>query len=178
MTHRFTACAAVVLCAVATAASAQDRSGSDNAALAELRQCRTIADATARLACLDAASAKIVASVDSGELRFVDKEAVRETRRRLFGFALPDIGLFGGGKDDSEEERITTLETTITRVEQGKGGEWVFATPEGAVWQIRNAPFRFRAPKVGDKVVLKEASLGSYFIRVNDQIGVKGLRIR
>lgn len=178
MIHRLAACAAVALCAAATAASAQDRAVSDNSALAELRQCQTVADATARLACFDAASAKIVASVDSGDLRFVDKEAVKETRRRLFGFALPDIGLFGGGKDEGEEERITTLETTITRVEQGQSGEWVFSTPEGAVWQIRNAPFRFRAPKVGDKVVLKEASLGSYFIRVNEQIGVKGLRIR
>lgn len=178
MTVRLAACAAIALCTVSTASLAQESKSAESAELADLRQCRAITDAAARLACFDAASARIVAAVDEGELRFVDKEAIKQTRRRLFGFALPDIGLFGGGKDDAEEERITVLETSITRVESGGNGEWVFATPEGAVWQIRNAPFRFRAPKVGDKVVLKEASLGSYFIRVNDQIGVKGLRVR
>jgi hypothetical protein len=46
------------------------------------------------------------------------------------------------------------------------------------VWEINNAPARFRPIKAGDTVIFKEASLGFYFIRINGQMGVKGKRIQ
>ena len=54
-----------------------------------------VADNAERLACFDKAVGTIVAASDSDDLRIVDREEVRETRRKLFGFALPDLGIFG-----------------------------------------------------------------------------------
>lgn len=165
--------ATVSFSVLATGASAQD----DDAA-GELNQfeqmtaCREIADDTARLACFDSTLAEVIAATESGDLQVVDEEDVRRTRRSLFGFSLPRIGLFGG--DDEPDD---LLETTITSVRQIRSDEWVFQTEEGAVWRIQNAPRRLRDPEAGQTVVFKRASFGSYFIRINGQMGVKGKRI-
>lgn len=164
---------AVSFSVFATGASAQDGD-----AAGELNQfermtaCREIADDTARLACFDSTLAEVIAATESGDLQVVDEEDVRRTRRSLFGFSLPRIGLFGG--DDEPDD---LLETTITSVRQVRSDEWVFQTEEGAVWRIQNAPRRLRDPEAGQTVVFKRASFGSYFIRINGQMGVKGKRI-
>lgn len=158
---------------------AQDSKGADSVQsdqrIEKLRTCRGLTDPAARLTCFDSFASELLAAADQGELRIMDREAVQKTKRRLFGFALPDLGIFG---DDDDEPEIDMLETTITTVSNTGGSNWVLSTPEGGVWQIRNAPFAFRDPKPGQKVVFKRASLGSYFIRVNGQTGVKGNRIR
>lgn len=170
------ACAAVAL---ATPAAADERKPSESEYLQALRSCQQIAEGSARLACYDAAVGRVVAATEEGEVRIVDREDVERTRRRLFGFSLPDIGIFGGGKgEDEEDEELAMLESTITSARRN-GDDWVFTIAEGgAVWQIQNPPMRLAGLRTGDKVVLKKAALGSYFIRVNGQTGVKGSRIR
>ena len=69
------------------------------------------------------------------------------------------------------------LETTITRVAPYGRSGYLITTEEGSVWQISNPPMRFNPPKSGQAVVFKRAALGSFFIRVNGQLGVKGVRI-
>ncbi|MEP2235630.1 MAG: hypothetical protein ABJI01_08000 [Alteripontixanthobacter sp.] len=159
-------------------ALAQDAESSGEAPgeFGALKACRDIGDDAARLACFDRAVRMVVEAEASGELRIVDKVAAEKTRRRLFGFSLPDINIFGGGDDDEEE--LELLQTTITSVRRIRDDAWVFQTEEGAVWQMLNVPSRNRPPKVGQPVEFKKASLGSYFIRVNSQLGVKGRRIR
>jgi len=34
------------------------------------------------------------------------------------------------------------------------------------------------APRAGQKIVISKGALGSYFLRINGQIGVKGRRIK
>jgi hypothetical protein len=166
---------ALALLAAAAPASAQSaRTEPADKRIETLRQCRAIAEPAARLACFDGAAADLVAAADRGEVRVMDKAAVEKTKRRLFGFAFPDLGLFG---DDDDEPEMDMLETTIATVSARGTGTWLFTTPEGGTWEIRNAPLGFRDPRVGDKVVFKRAALGSYFIRINDRIGVKGRRI-
>jgi hypothetical protein len=142
----------------------------------ELKSCRNIADNAARLDCFDSAVGVVVAAQESGDLRIVDKEVAKQTRRRLFGFALPEIGWFGDGKV-GDEAQLDMLETTITSVNQTRRNSWTFQTEEGAVWQISNAPSRLRALEPGQSVIFKKAALNSYFIRIEGQTGVKGTRI-
>lgn len=164
--------------AIAPAAWAQDRQPPASEYVEGLRACQAIAEPDARLACYDAAAGRMVAAAEQGEVRVVDKEDVERTRRRLFGFSLPDIGIFGGGKDAGEDDELDMLESTITSARR-VGDDWVFTIAEGdAVWQISNPPMRLARLKPGDAVVFKKASLGSYFIRINGQIGVKGKRVR
>lgn len=164
--------------AFAAPGAAQDRTETAPAVdhVGSLRTCQALADGPARLACYDRAVATMVAATDAGELRLLDQEAMKDTRRRLFGFSLPRLGLFGGGKGDEEME---ILQSTITSVRQTRSDAFTFEIAEGgATWQVTNAPSRLRPPKVGQPVEFKKAAMGSYFIRFDGQIGIKGRRIQ
>ena len=107
-------------------------------------------------------------------VRVVETEEITQARKRLFGFTLPKIGLFSG--DDGEE--VETLTSTITRVRQIGAKEYLFWIEEGnAQWRMKSNSIRFRAPKVGDSVEFKPATMGTYWIRVNGRKGVRGNRI-
>lgn len=144
--------------------------------LADLKACRAIADEDDRLECYDAKVSAMVSANDAGDVRIVDREDVRRTRRQLFGFTVPDLDIFEGDEQDKESSEM--LETTITSARQLASKSWRFTTTENAVWEINNAPARLRSIKPGDKVIFKEASLGFYFIRINGQMGIKGKRIQ
>ena len=162
-------------CIVASPAIGQDKEAASPAVdhLAEVKACRAIAEPEARLACFDASVATMVAATESGELKVVDRESVQKARRSLFGFATPSLGIFGS--DDDEANSL--LESQITSVRQIRRNSWIITITEGSKWQISNAPMRLRPPRPGDPVVLKSASLGSFFIRIAGQTGVKGRRI-
>lgn len=73
---------------------------------------------------------------------------------------------------------LETLESTVTSVRQIDRSMFVFKIAEGdATWQIKDAPGRFVPPAPGAKVVFKRASLSSFFISINDGVGIKGRRI-
>lgn len=170
--------AAITAAGLSLAATAQDvRSAADP--LDPLRACRSIAADAARLACFDRASSALVAAAEQGDLSVVNREEVRKTRRKLFGFSLPDLGIFGRNdkareKDAADEIKI--LNTTIARVRNTRDGMEI-VTAEGAVWQIDNPPRRLMTPKPGQPVEFRKGSLSSYFIRINGQGGVKGRRV-
>ncbi|SMQ62178.1 hypothetical protein SAMN06297468_0663 [Altererythrobacter xiamenensis] len=169
---RFTTCAAASLAfAFPANATAQD-SAADPDHLEELQRCQIISDDGARLACFDAAVGGMVAASEAGEVQVVKKEEVEQTRRGLFGFTMPKIGFLGG---DGEEMKL--LQSTITGVRSIRRG-YILTIEEGSVWQLSGVPSRLRPPKVGDDVEFKKAALGSYFVRINGQIGVKGTRIQ
>lgn len=138
----------------------------------QLKTCRAIPDPDQRLACYDREVGAVIAATEEGTLQVVDKADVEETKRGLFGFSLPKIKLFGG-----DENELTELETTITDVRREGRESWIFTTQEGSVWRIAETKLGWRPPQEGQSVVFKKAAMGSYFIRVNGQIGVKGKRI-
>ncbi len=144
--------------------------------VAGLKSCRDIADEDQRLACYDTKVDAIVAASDAGEVTIVGREEVVRTRRQLFGFNVPNIGIFKS--DDTDSEASELLETSITSARQLSAKSWRFTTAEGAVWEINNAPGRLVSIKAGDAVEFKKASLGFFFIRINGQLGVKGKRIQ
>lgn len=154
-----------------------DRQGQDNAYLAALKACQVETIDAARLSCFDKAAATILAASEQGDLRMVDREEVRQTRRKLFGFSLPTFGIFGGGDKTDDQPAIESLETTIAKVRASDYGGWTLVTAEGAVWQIDNAPARLMTPKVGQSLEIKAGALSSYFLRINGQPGVKGKRV-
>jgi hypothetical protein len=153
----------------------------ESAYVTALRECQGKTDPAERLACYDTAVAAMVAASSEGEVRVVDRAEVRETRRKLFGFALPDLGIFGGRgeKDAAEEEaeEFTTLNTTITGVRTSSGA-YILVTAEGAQWQLDEMPARLMKPKVGQTLEIKKGALSSYFLRINGQKGVKGRRVQ
>ena len=150
---------------------AQDRAAPDP--LDQLRACKAITGAQERLACFDAASAHLIAQNDSGAVKVVDQEEIRETRRGLFGFTMPKFGIFGGG-GDSDEDKL--LNSEVTGVRHLGRDAWLLTIREGSVWRVSDAPSRFR-PQVGDAIELERAAMGSFWVRLNGKTGVKGRRV-
>ncbi|AOL24407.1 hypothetical protein Ga0102493_11264 [Erythrobacter litoralis] len=143
--------------------------------LDQLKTCQRIQDDTERLACFDAGVGSLVVASEAGDVRLVDREDVRRTRRQLFGFSVPDVGILKG--DEKDSEATETLTTTITSVRYRPRRRAEFTTAEGARWEIFKVPTRLADIEPGDEVELKKASLGTFFIRINGQMGVKGKRI-
>jgi len=133
-------------------------------AFSDVIACRTIADTQERLACYDATVAELEGAADSKTVVVLSGEAVKETRRGLFGLSLPRIGLFKGGDDD--EESLKEITSTITRLSGGTG-HWIVTLDDGTVWEQTDGVFT-RKPEVGQTIVIKRAAFGSYMGRINN----------
>ncbi len=164
--------------AAGTAAAADKQSRARAAAIDKLATCKAIREDAARLACYDREASSLVAAADKGEISVVDREQAKSMRRSLFGFSLPKLGLFGGGDNDVSDQDVAKLDSTITTLTALPRGRWQFSIAEGgARWQPLEAPTRLIDPRVGQKVQIERAALGSYWVRFNGQNGVKGQRV-
>lgn len=159
------------------AALAQSPPNAPTGPLSDLRACRALASESERLACYDAKVDVLLGAEDAGDVRVIDREEARKTRRQLFGLPMPDIRIFKADAKDEATESSDLFETTIASARQFGQGSWRLTTAEGAVWEINNPPRRLAPIKEGDKVVFKKATLGYYFVRINGQLGVKGRRV-
>jgi hypothetical protein len=137
-----------------------------------LLQCRGIADGAERLACYDKTAASIGDAFAKQELVVFDKESVQKTKRGLFGFSIPNLGIFG-----DEEGEINQIEGTIAGYGHNPDGGYIFRLADGSRWsQMDGKPIAI-PPQNGDKVVVKRGALGSYILSLAKQPGVKVKRI-
>ena len=145
--------------------------------LGALDACRAIATDSARLACFDREAAALLTASRSGELSVVDRADMRTARRSLFGFALPKLPFFAG--DKSADEVPDTLDSTIVTAQGIANGRYRIKIAAGdAVWETTDSPLNLSEPRAGEKIVISKGALGSYFLRINGQVGVKGRRIK
>lgn len=151
------ACAALPL-----GAAAQDVSSSPTV-FSDVVACRAIADPGARLACFDAKTATLDTAVANKDVVVMSREAVKETRRGLFGFSLPRLGLFRDGGDEADE--VKELNTTITAI-SGGNGRWVLTLEDGAVWEQTDGSYINR-PSIGQPILIDRGALGSYMGRID-----------
>lgn len=144
--------------------------------LERLAACRTVADSAARLACYDGAAAALDNAQRQGELVVIDRAAVNETRRELFGFDLPTLPrLFSNGGGAGEAAELSSIETTLESASRNGEGRWVFRLADGGVWrQIDSEPVRF-TNRPGQEVRVRKASLGSFLMTVG---GSRAVRVR
>jgi len=165
------ALAALVPASAPAKPKAQD--ARSNALIQALSACRGVSDEKARLDCYDQASARLAEAVDKKELVVMDRQEIRETRRSLFGFSVPNIPLFRGeaGGDDGK------LETVIAGASRLEGGKWQIRLEDGAIWQTNETRLGLGDPKPGQKIVIQRGTLGNYFLRINGQRGIRGRRV-
>lgn len=138
--------------------------------LERLTACRAVAEDAARLACYDAAAAAFDTAEREGELVVIDRAAVNETRRQLFGFEMPTLPrLFGNGSG----EDLDSIESTLERASLSGENRWVFRLADGSVWrQIDSERVRFDN-RPGEPVRVRKASLGSFLMTVGDSRAVR-----
>lgn len=138
----------------------------------DLTACRTIEDATERLACYDSASRSLEEATENDEIVIVERAEIEETRRRSFGFRLPNLGIFGGDDDDEEDTAPQRLTSTITSITESGYSRYRFGLADGSVWGMSEASSRLR-PRRGDTIVIREAALGSFLASIDDAPAVR-----
>jgi hypothetical protein len=136
----------------------------------KLTGCKAIADSVARLACYDKAVVELEQAVASKQVYLADKEEIKRTRKGLFGFSLPKLGLFGG--DDSSDES-NQIEAVIAKSYQasGRNGPWTMILEDGAKW-VQTDGDLFPYPKAGQPIKIRKATMGAFVANVNGQRGV------
>ena len=169
---------AAAMLAGSTAGWAKDRARKDEppAIVRELVDCRATANRDARLACYDRQVDVFVAATEKGDIVVTDREQLQKARKGLFGFAAPIGKLLGFGGDDDDKDEIKRIETTVASVRRVEGG-WRLGFAEGGVWEQNDVKNFVMSPKVGQKARISKAALGSYFVSVNGQPGVKFRRV-
>ena len=164
----------ILLASPASPAPKKIAEGPPPAQVTALLQCRSIADSAERLACYDKAAATIDEAVAKRDIVVIDREGVQKTKRGLFGFSIPNLGIFG---DDNDVVEIKQIEGTLVSTAFNADGGYIFRLEDGSRWsQLDSKPFAI-PPQSGDKVVVKKGALGAYFLTVEGQPGVKVKRI-
>ncbi len=136
--------------------------------------CKKIADSAQRLACYDTSVAKLESAQAASEVYVVDKEQVKESRKGLFGFSLPKIKIFGSGDDDKNE--IKEIDAVVAKMRQSQNG-WVFTLEDGAIWRQTDGIYIGTNPKIGSKIHIKKAALGSYMGKVENGVSFRIARV-
>lgn len=137
--------------------------------------CRAIADGAQRLACYDAQVARLDEAAARKEVVVVDQAEVKKTRKGLFGLNIGDLGIFGGGDSNSEEEGVNQIASTVKAARQDASGKWIIIIDDGAKW-VQIDTTNIRMPKPGQSIRIRKASMGSFFANVNDQHAIRMIR--
>lgn len=166
----------VMLAMAASAAAQGTQQSAPPAMFTELTACRDIADDAARLACFDAASAKLADAAQKREIVVLDQAEVRKTRRSLFGFNLPRLPFFGGGDDDEPDApEFQEINTTVQSVRGLGYGKWRIGIDDGAVWQTTEA--MRGTPKTGEAVKIRKGVMGAYWLSVDGGRAARAMRV-
>ncbi len=146
-------------------------------AFTDLLDCRKIADPAARLTCYDSKAMIVAEATDKHDIVVTDRAEIRQTKRGMFGFAIPTSRLFGGG-DDGKDDELSRLDSTIASARRGRGGGWVVALAIGGTWEQTDGKELALAPRAGQKVSVTKGALGSFFVSIDGQIPIKMRRIQ
>ena len=142
----------------------------------KLLDCRAITDGGQRLACYDQSVGALEEAEKKKDLVVVDRKEIREAKKSLFGFTLPKIGLFTGDRDDDREE-VREIQSTVEAARMVKGGDWSLKLAgDAGTWETNSQVSV--APRPGDKVRIRKASLGSYLGQVGINRGVRFRRVQ
>ncbi len=165
--------AAAISITAAAPISAQNRA---SASLDAITACRSIAETAARLQCFDRAAAALDEAKRTDGLVVLDRAEVKEKKRSLFGLKLPDINLFGGGKDEEQRTEISEIDTTLTKMQPTGRDRFVVQFADNSVWRTTE-PFKI-PPRIGDKVKIKRAAMGSFRASFNGNYPVRVERVQ
>jgi hypothetical protein len=169
----FTAITITLMHSAAIAADKTEKVEARPAVFEELVNCRAIENPDTRLICYDNKVAAIDTAEKNKDLILSDKASIKEARRGLFGFSLPKIKIFG----DKAEDEIAEINATIVSAYQDRNGNWIIVLDDDAKWQQIDSGQLALNPKSGMKVRIRKAALGSYFVNVAGQPGIKMKRV-
>lgn len=162
--------AACAMLFIGVPAMAKDKAPDRRAsALQAVIDCRALTDAAARLACYDAAAAKMDEAESHGDIVVIDRAKAAEVHRQAFGLPVPSLDFVIKALAPGEADR---LEGTVKARRPDPGGRWTLTLEDGAVWRQIDGDLA-PPPHVGSKVSIRHGSLGSFLMNVDGQPAVK-----
>lgn len=133
--------------------------------------CANTVDPTERLACYDAAfppGPDILSGAASLEA---------ERKKALEEFGLNRMQLRSQDPERAREIEHDRIEATVARVGQRATGERVITLDNDQVWLLTEATSKGHL-SAGDRVVIREAALGSYKLMTPGRVPLRARRIR
>ena len=143
----------------------------------DLVKCKQIAEPTARLACFDGQVTKLEQATNAGDLVIADRATMRQTRKGLFGFRLPGLGLFGGNKGGADADEVTEIDSTVSSARQFGYGNWRLTLADSSVWEQTEDTKLVFDPKSGSKAHIYKGTLGTYRVNIDGQRAIKMRRV-
>ena len=171
MTHfawipHLTAAAAVAL--VATAGHAQDN-GRDLASA--VRECRRLADASARTACYDGIELEERSPAEQAP----PPPAAAVEPRADTGFGSNQLPR----ARTAEASEPGQISARVARAVERQPGIYLLTLEDGTEWQfVDSAPANYDPPRPGSTIEISKASMGSYLVRYAGQRSVRTRRVR
>jgi hypothetical protein len=135
------------------------------AAFQSVLDCRTIGDNAQRLACYDAAAAKMGEAEAKGDIVVIDRAQAQAAHREAFGLHVPSLDFVTRAL---KPEEVDQIQGVVKAARADAYGKWTFVLQDGAVWR-QIADELERDPHAGSKVVIHRAALGSYKMSVDGQ---------
>jgi hypothetical protein len=163
--------AAIALAAAGAAPAARRVQPGTPQQVQRLMNCRTIAASDQRLACYDREVSAMQQAIANQDLYMVDKERARAAGRSLFGFSIPNFGGLFGNSDE-----VSQREGTIKSTGRNFNGGWVITLDDGSVW-TQTDDWPGLDPRPGKKVIVKRGVLGSFWLSIPGQNGIKVKRV-
>lgn len=167
------ALAAAVLTLTASAAQAASER---TAVFKAVVDCRAIADSNARLACYDAAAARLDEAEAKGDVVVLDRAQTRQARREAFGFTMPSLNVFNRGEPEEQLDRVSFK--VVRAWQAGPNAQWVMELDSGAVWRQIDTDTLYRKPKAGSTVEIRSAALGGYMANIDGATAIRVKRDR
>ena len=162
--------------ALAPAAMAAGPTSPDQApAVRAVLDCRKITDGPQRLACFDAATARMDEAQAKGDLVTIDQAQRRTLRKEAFGFALPSLAILDKGVSKSETDSVSLK---VLSASQDKTGRWRFTLEGEQFWHQTDLATMTFDPHAGSSVVIKKGALGSFHMNVDGQPSIQVQRER
>jgi hypothetical protein len=143
------------------------------ASIQSLLACQSITDPGQRLSCFDKAAQGLSDAMTRRDVVVVDKMQATEAKRSLFGFSVPNFSaLFGGG-----DEQVNQIESTVAAAFENGYEGWTIKLADGSTWQQTDGATVAVPPRRGDKVIVKRGTMGSYFLKLGSQPGIRAKRV-
>lgn len=159
----------LALAAAGGAQAATPAQPKEAAAFQAVLDCRKLADDAARLACFDAAAARMGEAETRGDIVIIDRAQATTAHREAFGLHVPSLEFVTRALKPEEVNRI---EGVVESAHADRDGRWTFKLADGAVWRQISGDLQW-PPKHGSKVSIRRGSLGSYLMNVDNQQSIK-----
>ncbi|HEV2531123.1 hypothetical protein [Phenylobacterium sp.] len=152
------------------AAQAKDKDAADRAPQFQaVLNCRGIADSAQRLACYDAAAAKMGEAESHGEIVVIDRAQATQAHREAFGLHVPSLSFVTRAL---KPEDVNRVDGVVEAFRTDINGRYTFVLEGGAVWRQISGDLN-RPPKHGSKVQVRHGSLDSFLMNVDGQPSIK-----